>query len=162
MKKVIKRIFHFNFIFYLFLLIVLLYVGVSFAGVRGHTWTNLSLLDYIKNSSNFVPFKTIHLYIRAMFDGSLHASVSVKNLLGNLLLFSQMGIYLPSYIKKLNKLRSFVLSMTALLFIVEVTQLVTRRGSFDIDDFILNMLGALIGYRIWKIKSVQKFIRKLT
>ncbi|MGX9134968.1 VanZ family protein [Rummeliibacillus sp. JY-2-4R] len=34
---------------------------------------------------------------------------------------------------------------------MEVIQLVTKRGSFDIDNFILNMLGALIGFKIWKM-----------
>ena len=50
-----------------------------------------------------------------------------------------MGIYLPYYIKKINKVGTFTLSMIILLFVIEATQLVTRRGSFDIDDFILNI-----------------------
>ena len=45
--------------------------------------------------------------------------------------------------------------MSILLVVIEVVQVVTRRESFDIDDFILNMLGALIGFGIWKTKFVQ-------
>lgn len=39
-----------------------------------------------------------------------------------------------------------------------VDNLVTRR-SFDIDDFILNIVGAFIGFGIWKSKVIQKILR---
>ena len=159
MKKVLKIIFGISFIFYLLALVMLLFVGVMFVGVRGHIWTDLSLIEYIRTSSNFVPFKTISTYIIAMFDGSLNLGIPIKNLIGNLIMFLPMGIYLPYYIKKINKVGRFTFSMIILLFVIEVTQLVTRRGSFDIDDFILNMVGALIGYGIWKTKIVQRLLK---
>ena len=84
--------------------------------------------------------------------------IPIKNLIGNALMFLPMGIYLPYYIRKINKVSVFSFSMVILLFIIEVAQLVTRRGSFDVDDFILNMLGALIGFSIWKMNSIQKLI----
>ena len=159
MEKVIKVIFSISFIFYLLALVMLLFVGVMFVGVRGHIWTDLSLIEYIRTSSNFVPFKTISTYIMAMFDGSLNLGIPIKNLIGNLIMFLPMGIYLPYYIKKINKVGRFTFSMIILLFVIEVTQLVTRRGSFDIDDFILNMVGALIGFGIWKTKIVQRLLK---
>ena len=33
-------------------------------------------------------------------------------------------------------------------------QILTRRGSFDVDDFILNMIGAAVGYGVWKLQYV--------
>ena len=159
MNKVIKVIVGISFIFYLLALIMLLFVGVMFVGIRGYVWTDISLIEYIRSSSNFVPFKTISIYITAMFDGSLNISIAIKNLFGNLIMFLPMGIYLPYYIKKLSKVGKFTLSMIILLFVIEVTQLVTRRGSFDIDDFILNMVGALIGFGIWKTKIVQRLFK---
>lgn len=158
MKKVLKVIFGISFIFYLFALVMLLFVGVMFVGVRGHVWTDMSLIEYIRSSSNFVPFKTISEYITVMFDGSMNISIPVKNLVGNLIMFLPMGIYLPFYIKKINNVVCFTISMIILLFVVEVTQLVTRKGSFDIDDFILNIVGTLIGFVIWKAKSVQRLL----
>lgn len=148
-----------SFVFYILALIMLLLVGVLFVGIRGQIWTNLSLIEYIKSSSNFVPFKTISTYLTAMFTGSINIDIPIKNLLGNLVMFLPMGIYLPYYIKRLNKVGSFTLSMIVLLFVIEVTQLVTRRGSFDIDDFILNVAGALIGFGIWKTKFIQRLLR---
>jgi glycopeptide antibiotics resistance protein len=159
MNKVIKVIVGISFIFYLLALIMLLFVGVMFVGTRGYVWTDISLIEYIRSSSNFVPFKTISIYITAMFDGSLNISIAIKNLFGNLIMFLPMGIYLPYYIKKLSKVGKFTLSMIILLFVVEATQLVTRRGRFDIDDFILNILGALAGFSIWKAKIVQRLIK---
>ena len=94
-----------------------------------------------------------------MFDGSLNIGIPIRNLLGNLIMFLPMGIYLPYYIKKINKVGGFTILMIILLFIIEVIQVVTKRGSFDIDDFILNMLGALIGFGIWKMKVVQKLLK---
>jgi glycopeptide antibiotics resistance protein len=158
-KKIIRMIFGVSFIFYSLGLVMLLFVGIMFVGIRGHIWSDLSLIEYIKRSSNFVPFKTISTYITAMFDGSMNISIPIKNLFGNLIMFLPMGIYLPYYIKKINKVSKFTISMIILLFVIEVIQLVTRRGSFDIDDFILNIVGALIGFGIWKTKIVQKLLK---
>jgi len=152
-------IFGISFIFYLLALVMLLFVGVMFVGIRGYIWTDLSLIEYIKSSSNFVPFKTISTYIQAIFDGSMNISIPIKNLVGNLFMFLPMGIFLPFFIVKINKVSIFTISMIILLFFIEAIQLVTRRGSFDIDDFILNTLGALIGFGIWKSKLVQKLLK---
>lgn len=78
MNNVIKVIVGISLIFYLLALIMLLFVGVMFVGIRGHIWTDISLIEYIRSSSNFVPFKTISTYITAMFDGSLNISIAIK------------------------------------------------------------------------------------
>ena len=44
-----------------------------------------------------------------------------------------------------NNLKVFLVGMFAVLFI-EIFQYMTRLGSFDIDDIILNMIGVLSGY----------------
>ena len=159
MKKGIKVIFGISFIFYILALVMLLFAGVMFVGIRGHIWTDLSLIEYIKSSSNFVPFKTISTYVQAIFDGSMNISIPIKNVVGNLFMFLPMGIFLPFFIVKINKVSIFTISMIILLFFIEAIQLVTRRGSFDIDDFILNTLGALIGFGIWKSKLVQRLLK---
>ncbi|MBD1221927.1 VanZ family protein [Virgibacillus halodenitrificans] len=153
MEKFIKVILKISFIFYLVALVILLFIGN-----RGYLYTDLTLLEYMKTSSNFVPFKTINTYLTAFVDNSMNRNIPIKNLVGNFFMFLPMGIYLPFLIKKIAGLGRFVLSMIVLLFFIEVIQLVTRRGSFDIDDFILNMIGALIGFAIWKTKYIQKLL----
>ncbi|RWR05282.1 VanZ family protein [Siminovitchia fortis] len=151
MKKIVRIVFCISFVFYLFGLLIVLFLGS-----RGSLWSDLTMLEYIRYSSNIVPFKTINTYFKAMVDGSMNMDIPVKNLVGNFILFLPMGIYLPIFFRKINKAGIFFLSMMTMLFIVEVIQLVTRRGSFDIDDFILNILGALIGFGIMKTKTFQK------
>jgi len=153
MKKIVKVFVGISFAIYIFALVVILFLIH-----RGH-WTEISLFEYMKRFSNFVPFSTISTYIQAILTGNINLDILVKNLLGNLLLFLPMGVYLPFYFRKLAKPSLFVISMLVLLFIVETTQITTRRGSFDIDDLILNMIGALIGFGIWKIPFVQKKIQ---
>ena len=59
--------------------------------------------------------------------------------------FPEVVLCQPGVYKGYNHLpvSVFYFSIIRLLFIIEVLQLVTRRGSFDIDDFILNMLADL-------------------
>ncbi|AIF42838.1 VanZ family protein [Virgibacillus sp. SK37] len=153
MEKFIKVILKISFIFYLIALVILLFIGN-----RGYLYTDLTLLEYMKTSSNFVPFKTINTYLTAIVDNSMNRNIPIKNLVGNLFMFLPMGIYLPFFIRKITGLGRFILSMIVLLFFIEVIQLVTRRGSFDIDDFILNIIGALIGFAIWRTKYIQKLL----
>lgn len=159
MRKLKKAIFNTSFIFYVFALIMLLYVGVMFVGARHSSGPEIPLMQYVRYSSNFIPFKTIGMYIRSIFDGSLNLSIPIKNLFGNLFMFLPAGIYLPYYLKYTRKTRKFARLMAFVLFGIEITQVVARRGSFDIDDFILNMVGALIGYGLWKTKFVRKLLR---
>ncbi len=143
MKEYYKFIFLISFVLYLFLLSSLLFLGS-----RGYQWSNMTLLEYMRASSNFVPFTTIKLYLNALINGSMNIEIPIKNLFGNLVLFSPMGIYLPFFFKENRKIIIFITTMIVLLFMVEFIQIVTRRGSFDIDDFILNMIGALFGWLI--------------
>jgi glycopeptide antibiotics resistance protein len=47
------------------------------------------------------------------------------------------------------------------LFSVEVIQLLTFAGSFDIDDVILNIIGAALMYWLWKLKATQGLLKKV-
>lgn len=151
MKKLIKIGLVLSFTFYVFILTILL-----FFGGRSNGWMAvLTFLEYMKYSSNFVPFKTISTYINAIFSGNMNLDIPLKNLFGNLLMFLPMGIYLPYFIKRLKRIGSFSVTFMIILLVIEITQSLSRRGSFDIDDFILNTIGALIGFGVWK-----KFFRR--
>lgn len=153
MKKIIRLIMGISFLSYLGALTVLLFF-IS----RGF-WSDMPLMEYMKLSSNFVPFKTINGYVLAISNGSINLIIPIKNLAGNVAAFLPMGIFLPYFIRTLNRLKSFAVAMTVMILSVEIIQLVTRRGSLDIDDFILNIIGALIGFGLWKAMTARK-IRK--
>ncbi len=120
----------------------------------------MPLMEYMNLSSNFVPFKTINGYVMAISNGSMNLIIPIKNLAGNVAAFLPMGIFLPYFIRRLNRLKSFAVTMTVMIISVEIIQLVTRRGSLDIDDFILNIIGALIGFGLWKMMTARKLERK--
>lgn len=99
------------------------------------------------------------MYLQALSDGRMNMDIPIKNLLGNFVLFMPMGVYLPFFIRKTNSIILFTVSTTAMLITIEIIQVITRRGSFDIDDYILNMLGALIGYGIWRSGFAGRMLR---
>ncbi|MEH7324071.1 VanZ family protein [Cytobacillus firmus] len=149
MKKIIRLIMGISFLSYLCALTVLLFF-IS----RGF-WSDMPLMQYMKLSSNFVPLKTINGYVLAISNGSMNLIIPIKNLAGNVAAFLPMGIFLPYFIRRLNTLNSFAVTMTVIIISVEIIQLATRRGSLDIDDFILNIIGALIGFGLWKMMTAR-------
>ena len=80
------------------------------------------------------------------------------NLVGNLLLLLPMAIYLPYFIKALREFWKDTLAVLAIILIIEITEYISKRGSLDVYDIILNLLGAMIGYGIWKLKPLQKLV----
>lgn len=104
------------------------------------------------NSCNLIPFKTITSYIKVLINHRMNFDIIVMNLLGNLLLFLPMGVFLPLIFKeKFNKFWKFLVFIIITVIFVEVLQFITFLGSLDIDDFILNVIGAIIGFLIYKI-----------
>lgn len=75
----------------------------------------------------------------------------VINLIGNVVAFIPFGYLLPQLPKK--KLGVFFTVLFSLEFslVVEIIQLITRKGSFDVDDLILNTLGGFVGFIIYKL-----------
>ena len=73
------------------------------------------------------------------------------NVFGNVLGFVPYGFILPVITGKMRNgffiiLSGFVISLT-----IEVIQLLTKVGCFDVDDMILNTLGAALGYGIYAV-----------
>lgn len=100
-------------------------------------------LVYMYNLELFATIKHFFNFSR------LNTYVWVINLVGNIGVFIPFGflipiIYKPYYFKGLS---IFLIGVTFL----EVLQLITRRGSFDVDDFILNALGFTLGYVVFRI-----------
>lgn len=84
---------------------------------------------------------------------------ALKNLLGNLLPFIPFGFLLPIAYPRIKAFfKVFLVGMFAVLFI-EIFQYMTRLGSFDIDDIILNVLGGVVGYLLY---IFSEFIFKKT
>lgn len=102
-------------------------------------------------TANFIPFKTIKMYIEYAYKLN-----SVENLAGNILVFVPFGILFPLAFCEGRKF--YVMFLNAFVFIlgIEVFQLFSAFGAFDVDDILLNCLGAVIGYGIYRLFLVLR------
>ena len=66
----------------------------------------------------------------------------MRNLAGNIVAFMPIGILIPLVTRSLSLGRTFLVGL-ALSAGIELTQFFTGLGSCDIDDIILNVLGAM-------------------
>lgn len=110
---------------------------------------------------NLVPFKTVWMYFRSVANGMPTHEVierAMLNLAGNLGLFVPIGMLFPLAFPKHSRF-SCVFFYTAVgVFLIEFTQYFCGRVS-DIDDFLLNMLGVLLGYALYKCfcRTLEKY-----
>lgn len=97
-------------------------------------------------TANFKPFKTIKMYIDYAYKLN-----SVENLAGNVLVFVPFGFLFPLVAREGE--RFFVMLLNAFVFVVgiEVFQLFSAFGAFDVDDILLNCLGASLGFGVYRL-----------
>ena len=93
---------------------------------------------------NLIPFVEIRRFW--IYREQLGTFAVFSNIFGNVIGFLPFGFILPVIFRRMNSgflicVSGFILSLT-----VEVIQLVTKVGCFDVDDMILNTLGATLGY----------------
>lgn len=101
---------------------------------------------------NLVPFRTLALQLRLLteVDRPWLIHFSIINLGGNILLFIPLGIFLPKLWQRLNSFPKTILITAGIITAVEIAQMLTLLGRCDVDDLILNVSGAAIGYWIYK------------
>lgn len=96
---------------------------------------------------NLVPFKEIGRFIR--YHRTLGTGTALLNIVGNVAAFVPFGIFLPVFSARCRKVWFTVFYSFELSLLVELLQLVTKVGSFDVDDLILNTIGGLVGFLIY-------------
>jgi len=75
----------------------------------------------------------------------------VGNLVGNILGFIPFGILVPILFRQISALKQVLVAALVVSLIFEIIQLFAVLGSFDVDDLLLNTIGAGIGYYIYYI-----------
>ncbi len=111
--------------------------------------TTLDYWTYVKGSYNLHPFQTLR-QMMSLLHHETFARFALVNLVGNIVMFLPLGL-LPGVWPKQRKFRVFFLTVTAMILAVEALQLFTTLGTADIDDLICNVLGASLGFGIWKL-----------
>lgn len=142
MSKPIKILFTALFAAYLLLLLYLTFFSKYYG--RGEVQRSISIF----------PFRTISEFLTSGYN----FRIIITNLVGNIVAFMPMGFLLPIAFSRLDKFHKvLVISLFATLMI-EVSQYISGVGASDIDDVILNLLGAVIGYGICML--TLKILRK--
>ena len=100
---------------------------------------------------NLVPFKEIKRFWE--YREALGTFTVFANLFGNILIFVPYGFLISMFTHRRRFSRVFLWSLL-LCMGVELFQLFTRVGSFDVDDLILNTLGGIIGWFLFEICNI--------
>lgn len=143
-----KKIMSFLFIAYILLLIELTLIGsvfgrrISFDAV--FNWQILN--ENFRELTNFTPFSTIEPLIRSIRSGHEKSAIFIANIVINIVLFMPFSIFLPYFFKKQRNILVFFLTISIINIVIEILQFVFSTGSCDIDDYILNICGAMVVY----------------
>lgn len=98
---------------------------------------------------NTRPFREILRYLR--YWKILGLRTVILNLAGNVIGFMPFGALLPIFSRQMRRPWKITLLSFEISAIIEISQLVLQVGCFDVDDMILNTLGAALGYGIYAV-----------
>jgi glycopeptide antibiotics resistance protein len=73
-------------------------------------------------------------------------------------LFFPVGFYLPFFVQRMAKFKIYSVVVAASIIVIEIMQLATKSGSLDIDNFILNFAGALIGLVVFTRTPLRRLL----
>lgn len=123
------------FILYVLLLVYFLFFSEEYGRVAAEERTY---------RYNLVPFVEIRRFW--VYRKQLGMFAVVTNIFGNVIGFIPYGFILPIIVHKCRSGFFIIASGFSLSLFVETVQLIARVGCFDVDDLMLNTLGAAIGY----------------
>lgn len=137
-----KMIFRMVLIIYLGVLIRLIILKYPVPVLRGimDEW-ELSNAKAGVATANLTLFKTIRMYVR--YYDRLNG---FDNLFGNVLAFMPLGVLIPVSFSGVDRWWMILLHSFWLSLCIELFQLVSHFGAFDVDDILLNTLGGLLGF----------------
>lgn len=132
---------------------VLLFYFLFFAETMGRSGDLHTSYHY-----NLVLFKEIGRFIR--YREALGMKAVTLNLAGNVLAFIPFGVLVPAISHRMRKLPVVVALSFLLSLVVETLQLLFRVGSFDVDDLLLNTIGGLLGFFVFRIANYLRRFKK--
>ncbi len=119
--------------------------------------------EQIARHYNLIPFQTVSDFVDTLINAEKYtaawgyesyrysASHAFVNLAGNVGMFLPLGFLLPQCAAKLGRIWKCLLTAFAIVLAIELLQLFTLTGTFDVDDLILNLGGTALGYGLWRL-----------
>lgn len=127
--------------------------NILFYGVMGVYFVIVFWILFQRRSStglrivNTYPFSTIQGYFN--INGAFLYDYALTNILGNIVIFIPMGIYISLFKKKTSVwINTILVGLVSLG--VEILQYIFAVGVADVDDLILNTIGGFIGVLLFK------------
>ncbi len=96
---------------------------------------------------NLIPFNEIRRFVGYRHYLSLGAFV--LNICGNLLVFTPLGFFIPLWNQGRVRWYHIIIYSFSFSLCIELMQLYTRVGVFDVDDLIMNTVGGLFGWVLY-------------
>ena len=126
------------------------------------TTENLTYWEQIQKNYSLTPWKTVGNYwdiltrpeyYLAKWEASLYryrAITAFINIAGNVVLFMPFGAFLPTLWPNLQRAWKAIPTGFLSIVLIEIFQLFTLRGKCDVDDLLLNVIGIILGYTLWR------------
>lgn len=112
-----------------------------------------SYQEMLQSNINLIPMQTIRIFINTLSGSDYGYALrhAIINLAGNVVMFVPLGFFIPSVFPKNSSFFRSMILCASIVISIEAVQLFTLLGSCDIDDLILNLIGAAVGYGIYLI-----------
>lgn len=140
------EIYFFGWCLFIVYLLALAYF-LFFAEATGRTFSDRTY------QYNLILFHEIRRFI--IYRRQLGFAAVVLNLVGNVIAFVPFGVFLPLLVKRTRSFVKTVLLGFEFSLFVEIVQLFGKVGSFDVDDILLNTLGVMGGYLLFRLMLVM-------
>ena len=141
---------------------VSLYQLVLFVILLGYLFlvfamTGLSRADNFSNK--IINLNFLSAYLDVWYSWSL---TPLLLLILNILMLAPLGFLLPLISKKFDSVKNILLVAFTFTIFIELFQLITHRGIFELDDLFHNTIGSMIGYFIVKVFIEIKEFKKVS
>lgn len=146
------------FLLYLYLLLSVTLLEKGF----GRASLAMTREEYLGRFVNLVPFRSIYgVYIRGFLNGAVNSYYTFLNLLGNLVAFMPFAFFLPVFFKAQRHALIFIATIFSIVTGTECLQFLFMVGSCDIDDLILNTIGAIGLYFLLRCTPCKRLVARV-
>lgn len=144
MDKKAKIIYWLIFVVYMIILVKVAFVHHSLESTKNAIMSaSLDRISSNLKAANFMPLASINTYMDMYFRPGI-------KLIGmGILWFVPLGYFIPKLTRHKRFKHTMIIGLI-IIILIEVLQLIMSLGRFDIDDIILNGIGILFGFMIYK------------
>ncbi len=161
---VMGRTFKFLFCAYVLIVIDFMLIDTGFGREISNIFrvSSEDISEYLRENTNLIPFATIRLFFRGYHNNWLTLSAFTENIMGNIVVFMPLAIFIPLITKRFNSTLKFFLMVSAVVICMEILQILLLTGAADVDDYILNVAGAMLAYAILRIPKISKLFNSIS